>query len=121
MIARWWPLALLVLAAAAEPPAHSLISTFDISKMFQRKAPAAAAVSPAPTLLALSAPRAARPVLLAAGNASLLARPDDAWPVKRAAVVDGDIILGGLMMVHAQCPPPSGRGARDTLLESVYG
>lgn len=52
------------------------------------------------------------PALSAAASARLLAKKkadnETAWPVKLAAVVDGDIILGGLMMVGGAASSSAG-------------
>ncbi|XP_047991498.1 metabotropic glutamate receptor 6-like [Leguminivora glycinivorella] len=59
-------------------------------------------------------------------SAVAVKKKDEApWPVKHAAVVDGDIILGGLMMVHgrsegATCGPVMAQGGVQALEAMLY-
>lgn len=48
-----------------------------------------------------------------------------AWPVKKVAVVEGDIVLGGLMMVHERedtitCGPVMPQGGIQALEAMLY-
>lgn len=58
-------------------------------------------------------------------NGLLLLHPDIPWPVKKEAIVEGDIILGGLMMVHERkdnvtCGPVMPQGGIQALEAMLY-
>jgi len=51
--------------------------------------------------------------------------PSDVWPVKKEAVVEGDLVLGGLMMVHERedtvtCGPVMPQGGVQALEAMLY-
>ncbi|XP_054739589.1 metabotropic glutamate receptor 2 [Anastrepha obliqua] len=55
----------------------------------------------------------------------LAAQPQRHWPVKREAIVEGDVILGGLMMVHSRedtimCGPIMPQGGIQALEAMLY-
>ncbi|XP_036345959.1 involucrin-like, partial [Rhagoletis pomonella] len=55
----------------------------------------------------------------------LAAAPQRHWPVKREAIVEGDVILGGLMMVHSRedtimCGPIMPQGGIQALEAMLY-
>uniref|UniRef100_A0A6P4EIV7 Uncharacterized protein LOC108041494 n=1 Tax=Drosophila rhopaloa TaxID=1041015 RepID=A0A6P4EIV7_DRORH len=98
--------------------------------------PATSTISPALTSPAtrISGKSVPTPRLLGAANAAqLLAKSLDSpsppsssgWPVKHAAVLEGDVILGGLMMVHSRedsitCGPIMPQGGIQALEAMLY-
>ncbi|KAK9298820.1 hypothetical protein QLX08_007983 [Tetragonisca angustula] len=58
-------------------------------------------------------------------NSSREMEPPDQWPVKHSAVVEGDLVLGGLMMVHERedtitCGPVMSQGGIQALEAMLY-
>jgi len=101
-------------------------------------APAAPTISPALTSTAtrIGGKAVPTPRLLGSGAANvaqILAKSLDSpspssssgWPVKHAAVLEGDVILGGLMMVHSRedsitCGPIMPQGGIQALEAMLY-
>ena len=59
------------------------------------------------------------------GNSTKVIAPVDQWPVKHSAVVEGDLVLGGLMMVHERedtvtCGPVMPQGGIQALEAMLY-
>ena len=58
-------------------------------------------------------------------NSTKVSTPVDQWPVKHSAVVEGDLVLGGLMMVHERedtitCGPVMPQGGVQALEAMLY-
>ncbi|XP_033154269.1 metabotropic glutamate receptor 2 isoform X1 [Drosophila mauritiana] len=78
---------------------------------------------PTPRLLGSGAPNVAQ--ILAKSLDSPSPSSSSGWPVKHAAVLEGDVILGGLMMVHSRedsitCGPIMPQGGIQALEAMLY-